>query len=104
MTYSNSNEIDNNEVPIEVQEQAQLAEQKFRDAAISQIRSKLIKLEGINSPADVTEPGECEECGEDVPAKRIQALMTELDINGTKQWFASPNAKICVECATRLNK
>lgn len=94
----------NNEVPIEVQEQAQLAEQKFRDAAISHLRNKLIKLEGINSPSDVTKPVECVECGDDVPPARIRALMTELDINGTKQWFASPNAKICVDCATRLTK
>lgn len=89
------------DIPIESQEQAQLLEQKFREQAIANNLKGYVTLEGIKSPEDVVEPGECEGCGAPVPEARIKALMSKITLaDGSEVWKANPNAKLCVECAS----
>lgn len=88
------------DTPIEVQEQAQLAEQKFRDDAIAQLAKNYIALEGISHPDQVTADHECEECGAPIPVKRVKALMAEFIVGDNSVWRANPNVRLCVDCAT----
>ena len=103
---TNFSEIDNStEIPIESEEQAQLLEILFRQKAVAKVNSNLITLEGISCPADVgDDPHECKQCGNDLPAARIKALMTQVVVNDKLVWKANPNAVICVECATANEK
>jgi len=97
---NNMTSNDNIDVPIETQEQAQLLEQQFRDQAIAAMYSKYVVLQGIRSPADVTEDLECEECGAPVPAARVRALMAEVNTPNGPIWKANPSAKLCIDCAS----
>lgn len=93
------------EVPIETEEQAQLLEMMFRDKALAKVNANLITLDGIATPDDVPEEGvECQQCGDDVPAKRVKALMTQVSVGDKLVWKANPNAVICVHCATKNEK
>lgn len=102
---SNLNDSDSIDIPIETEEQAQLLEIIFRDNAVAKVNSNLIVLEGISCPEDVgTDPHECQQCGEDLPAARIKALMTLVSVGDKQIWKANPNALICVHCATANEK
>lgn len=102
MSNRDQNEI---EVPIETEEQAQLLEMMFREKAIAKVNASLITLEGILSPDDVPAEGiECQQCGDDVPANRVKALMTQVPVGDKMVWKANPNAVICVHCATKNEK
>jgi len=102
MSNFDQTESDN---PIEAEEQAQLLELMFREKAIAKVNSMLITLDGISSPADVPEDGlECAQCGEPVPANRVKALMTEVQVGNKLVWKANPNVVICVHCATKNEK
>jgi hypothetical protein len=93
------------EIPIETEEQAQLLELMFREKAIAKVNSALIVLEGITEPDDVPAEGlECAQCGDDVPAARVKALMTQVPVGDKLVWKANPNAVICVHCATKNEK
>lgn len=99
------NTPDQIEIPIETEEQAQLLEMLFRDKAVAKVNANLITLEGITCPEDVgDDPHECAQCGEDVPAKRIKALMTQVPVGDKMVWKANPNAVICIDCATKNEK
>lgn len=104
MTTETTMDHEQIDIPIESQEQAQLLEQKFRDQAIARVLQNYVTLDGISHPDDVTEDGECEECGADVPKARIKALMTEFRVGDTAIWKANPNARVCVECASKNEK
>lgn len=102
MSNLDQNEI---EIPIESEEQAQLLELMFREKALAKVNENLIVLEGITCPEDVgTDPHECAQCGEELPAKRIKALMTQVQVGDKLVWKANPNAVICVDCATKNEK
>ncbi len=103
---SNYNDQTNDiEVPIDTEEQAQLLEMMFREKAVAKVNANLITLEGIASPIDVpTEGIECQMCGDDVPAERVKALMTQVQVGDKQVWKANPNAVICVHCATKNEK
>ena len=99
---TNQNDI---EIPIEQEEQAQLLEMLFREKAVAKVNANLVTLPGITCPEDVgTEPHECQQCGNDIPAMRVKALMTQVLVGGKLVWKANPNAVICVECATANEK
>lgn len=102
MSNTDQNEM---EIPIEAEEQAQLLELMFREKAIAKVTANLVTLEGITCPDDVgTDPHECAQCGDDVPAARIKALMTQVSVGNKLVWKANPNALICVSCATKNEK
>jgi RNA polymerase-binding transcription factor DksA len=100
---SNKDQIEY-EVPIEAEEQAQLVELRTREQAIARVNAKLITLEGITCPEDITEDQECHQCGEDIPMQRVKALMTQIEVGDKLVWKASPNAIICVACASLNEK
>ena len=100
-----NSEIENTDIPIETQEQAQLLEQRFRDMAVARMYQNYITLEGVSHPDDVTEDHECEECGADIPKARVKALMVEIRTDDNKSvWKANPTARFCVECASSNEK
>ena len=102
MSNHDQNEIEN---PIEAEEQAQLLELMFREKAVAKVNANLITLEGISDPDDVgSDPRECAQCGDDVPAARVKALMTQVPAGDKLVWKANPNALICVSCATKNEK
>jgi RNA polymerase-binding transcription factor DksA len=92
------------DVPIEAEEQAQLIELRTREQAIARVNAKLITLDGITCPADVVEDQECQQCGEDIPMQRVKALMMQVEVGDKLVWKASPNAVICVACASLNEK
>lgn len=102
MTYDNRDPI---EIPIETEEQAQLLEMMFREKAVAKVNANLIALEGISKPEEVPAEGiECQQCGDDVPAERVKALMSKVQVGEKHVWKANPNAVICVHCATKNEK
>ncbi len=52
--------------------------------SLGQARTRLVKLEWMVEHMQDSEFGICEECGEDIPVARLQAV---------------PESRLCVECA-----
>lgn len=91
--------IEYGETPIELEEQAQLLEQKQRDLAITQLYRHYVTVPGIAAPADAVDC-ECEECGATIPAARIRALMVRVTTTTQPEiWKAHPSVVRCVSCA-----